>query len=171
MLGEVALREVARDATYVILRPTAISTLEDVLVTSTWSLPTKIWRGYRHSHRIFMDDVVHAIQYFLAEALSGRVHHPGRLEAYNLSNDDVPGYSYGAVLRAAYAKTGRREFWCPMDAPGWLDVVKDLIKFRSTRLRYPIGMLYFSPEKLYATGYRHKLGVKEAHRRLLEQLS
>jgi hypothetical protein len=62
----------------------------------------------------------------------------------------------GNVLNAAYsAKLGA-------DLPIILDLAKDLVKYRNTVIRYPLGMLRFSNAKLIATGFRFPTGVKLA---------
>lgn len=168
LLGEVAIREAARDAAYVIFRPTAISAEHNILGPKGWSLPRKVWRGYRHSHQVYVHDVVAAIIHFMDRAFEG-AHRPG-VETYNLSNDDLEDNSYAYFFDKAYKATGVGAFRCPFVVPGWLDLVKDLVKFKSREWRYPLGMVLFSPARLYATGYRHPTGVMEAHERAIRAI-
>lgn len=170
LLGEVAIRELAKRVSYVILRPTAISAENDILGPSNWRTPRKIWRGSQRSHQIYVHDVVSAIIFFLQRNLSKPCSQE-TVEVFNLSNDDADANRYFHFWKKAYEATENRNFWCPFCAPVWLHWVKDVIKFKNYELRYPLGMVRFAPEKLLQTGYRHPVGIAGAHARTLSLIS
>lgn len=170
LLGEIKIQERARRCSYVIFRPTEITWEKDILRTGKWSLFTRMWRGYRHCHQVYYRDVINALLFFLLRsgdpAERGR---PGEIQIYNLSNDDAPDPRFVDFMRKAYREIGDKRFWVPFTFPGWLDYLKDHYKWKTWNLRYPFGMMWVDPAKLYATGYQHEYGLAEAQRRAIEQ--
>ena len=169
LLGEVAIQKHAKRSAYVFFRPTEITWEKQMVRMTGWSLFTRMWRGYRHCHQVYYRDVVNAIIFFLLRANdpaeSGK---PGEIEIFNLSNDDAPAARFSDFMRRAYRETGDKRFWTPFSFPGLFDYVKDRYKWKQWTLRYPFGLIYVDPSKLYATGYRHEYGLAEAQRSAIE---
>jgi nucleoside-diphosphate-sugar epimerase len=158
LLGEMRVKAGARHAEYVIFRPTMIATDADILDVRGWSLARRLLLGYRHTHQIHVDDFVHAILWFMERAIArGRVE-PG-VSIYNLSNDDIEQNTVASLLHKADRQSGGRRALPVPHAPGMMDFLGSMLKYRNLQLRYPFGMVRYSPDKLYATGYRHKLGI------------
>lgn len=169
LLGEVKIKEHARRCSYVMFRPTEITWEKQMLRTLQWSLFTRMWRGYRHCHQVYYRDVCNAIVFFLLRANDpAEQGQPGEIQVYNLSNDDAPEAKFSDFMRKAYRETGDRRFWVPFTFPGLFDYLKDRFKWKTWSLRYPFGLTYVDPSKLYATGYRHEYGLAEAQRRAIQ---
>ncbi len=165
LLGELKIQKHAKRAAYVTLRPTEITWENQMLRTLTWSLFTRMWRGYRHCHQVYYRDVINTIIFFLLRSNDpAEKGPPGVIEVYNVTNDEAPNNTFGDFMRLGYRETGDKRFWLPVLFPGWFDYIKDRIKFKAFGLRYPFGMIYAEPTKLYATGYRHEYGLAEAQR-------
>lgn len=145
LLGEVSIQTGKSHVEYVIFRPTVIVNDADILNVRGWSAARRLLLSHRHTHQIHVDDFVHAILWFMERALARDLADAG-VSIYNLSNDDIERKS---TINLPYL-------------PSMLDVLRSMVKYHNWQLRFPFGMLRYSPEKLYATGYRHKLGINEA---------
>ena len=170
LLGERAIEAVTRTCEYVILRPTVIVRDEDIRKSLDLSLARRLLFANRHTHHLHVTDFVHAILWFMERALTRPEPEPG-VQVFNLSNDDVTFNTIAYLLRKAHRVTGDKRYVCPPYAPAVIDLIATMLKYRSSQLRYPFGMLRYSPARLYATGYRHALGILSAQDRLLESLS
>lgn len=171
LLGEKKIKEHARHCAYVFFRPTEITWEKDILRTGKWSLFTRMWRGARQCHQVYYRDVINAIIFFLLRSADpARRGAAGAVEVYNLSNDDAPDTRFADFMRKAHRELGDKRFWVPFTFPGWLDYLKDHWKWRTLSPRFPFGMAYIDPAKLYATGYQHEYGLADAQRRAIEQI-
>jgi nucleoside-diphosphate-sugar epimerase len=170
LLGERAIEAVARTCEYVILRPTLIASDMDIKELLDLSPARRLLIASRHTHQLHVTDFVHAILWFMERALTRLEPEPG-VQVFNLSNDDVTFNTIAYFLRKARLVTGDKRYACPPHAPALIDLIATMLKYRSLQLRYPFGMLRYSPERLYATGYRHALGILSAQDRLLDSLS
>ena len=165
LLGELKIQQHARRCSYITFRPTEITWEKQMLRTLTWSLFTRIWRAYRHCHQVYYRDVINALIFFLLRSNDpAEKGPPGTIDVYNISNDDAPNATFGDFMRKGYRETGDKRFWTPLTFPGWFDYVKDHFKWKTLSPRYPFGMIYVEPDKLYAAGYRHEYGLAEAQR-------
>lgn len=166
--GERALQAEAKQVDYVILRPTVVVDVDDIAGLKSWSAVKKAMAGYRHSHQIYVLDVVHAMLWFMEESIAGQQHTPD-VNVYNLSNDDISSNTYGRFFRDAYLKTSDPDFRT-IELPSIFDRLRDILKFRLLPVRYSLGAMIFSTDKLYATGYRHRYGIVEAQQRAFNLL-
>ncbi len=169
LAGEEAVRDEARRATHVILRPTVVVDVTDLVELRAWSPVKKAMVGYRHSHQIYVLDVVQAMLWFLKKNLA-RSPSGASVSVYNLSNDDVADNTYAYFFREAFRRTSDRKFKS-FQLPSVFDRMRDVVKFRLPPIRHSLGTMRFSPEKLYSTGYRHRYGIKEAHNLALDALA
>jgi nucleoside-diphosphate-sugar epimerase len=167
--GERVIYGEAKKVSYVILRPTVVVDIPDLLEIGSWSSVKKAMTGYRHSHQIYVLDVVHATLWFMERHLESDSYDPA-VGVYNLSNDDFVGNSYGQFFREAFRYSADSRFKT-VQLPSIFDRTRDVMKFRLPPVRHSLGTIYFSPEKLYATGYRHRYGMAEAHQRAFDVLA
>jgi nucleoside-diphosphate-sugar epimerase len=175
LAGELKIREQARTTDYVILRPTVVVEVADLVALGTWGYLDRVTAGYRHSQRIFVLDVVHAILWFMERSLTSNSCQPS-VNVYNLADDDSLNNTYADFFRKAYLLSSDRRFK-PVQLPRIFDGLKDALKFlrdalkyRMLPVRHSLSRMRFSTEALYATGYRHRYGIQELHRRALDSL-
>jgi nucleoside-diphosphate-sugar epimerase len=168
LAGELTIQEEARRTAYVILRPTVVVDVGDLVGLASWSAVKKAMTGYRHSHQIYVLDVVHAMLWFMEKYLANGFASP-LVNVYNLSNDDVADNTYGQFFRQVYRETADKRFKS-IQLPSIFDRMRDVLKFRQLPIRHSLGTMRFSPERLYGTGYRHRYGIEEVHRRALRLL-
>ncbi len=62
----------------------------------------------------------------------------------------------------AYRATGDSRFTVAVEVPILADIGKDFARYRSLRLRYPLGMLKLSNRKLRDTGFVFPRGLNLA---------
>lgn len=166
--GELALRQVARTTRYEILRPSVVVDVPDLVAIRDWSRSKRIFAAHRHAHHVYVWDVSDALIWAMERALAA-TDAPGRVEVFNVAEDDVPLPTHAEFLRRAYCRTGDARFKVP-SVPGAVDWVHDLIRFRGRSLRNPLWRMRFPVNKLLAAGWRHPYGVAYAQRVALDQL-
>jgi nucleoside-diphosphate-sugar epimerase len=170
LAGEHAIAQTAKNAEYVIFRPTVVVDIDDILGIADWSVARKLLLAYRHTHHVFVDDAVQAIVWSMERALARGRAQPG-VTTYNLSNDDLDFNTYAYLFDKAWRATGDKRFHCPVHTPALADLAMHMARYRSLTMRYPLGMLRVSPEKLYRAGYRHPVGMIAAQDRALAAFS
>ena len=75
--GELVIRAVAHNVEYVILRPTAVVDIPDLVELGGWSRAKKQGAGSRHAHHIYVHDVADAILWFMERSLRRDQPSPG----------------------------------------------------------------------------------------------
>lgn len=171
LLGEEKIRQKASKCSYVIFRPTEITWEKDILKPSKWSMATRIWRGSRHCHQVYYKDVMNAIIYFLLRSAQPETApSPGKIEVYNLSNDDAPKARYADFMKEAWQEARDARFRAPFSTPLWMEYLKEHIKWKVWNHCFPLGLVYVDPSKLYSTGYRHEHGLAEARKNAIGML-
>lgn len=159
--GEFAIGAVAHNVEYVILRPSVVVDVQDLLNLAYRSKISKRIISSRHPHYIYVDDVADAILWFTERALTRNQPSPS-VSRFNLSEDDAPISTYGQIFKTAYEVTGDRR-WRVVPAIArplqWFLVA---IKFRMLLLRRPLGLMLFSNDKLRTTGYTIRFGMSHA---------
>ena len=167
--GEMALRQEARAGEYVIFRPTSVVDVPDLVKSLDWGMKRKILLGHRHTHHIYVRDVVNAVIWFMERSLARDVPQPG-ISLFNLADDDPASGTYADFFRKAYQATGDKRFACPVQAPWVFDYLRQVAQYRSWPLRVPRGIVVFPPDRLYATGYRHRFGMAKAQELAIKTL-
>lgn len=157
--GEDAIRESAKRTRYVIGRPSNIVTEKQIEGVLEWGWKTRLWRAHRNTHQIYVKDVAAALVYLMKWALREGAVNPGGIATFNLSNDDVADNTYGKLLSRYSKALGRFDFCSMVRVPGFVDVVKDALKYRHFSGRLPAGLAIYSPAKLLMTGFRHPYGI------------
>jgi choline dehydrogenase-like flavoprotein/nucleoside-diphosphate-sugar epimerase len=166
--GEAALADEACSVEYVVLRPTVVVDVPDLIALGNWSRLKKNLAGYRHAHHIYIREVAHAFVWFMERSLERDHAEPG-VSVYNLSEDDFADNTYGDFLRMAFTASGDPRF-SAIKMPWPLDWCRDFMKFRSLPLRHPLGRMRFSCDKLRAVGYVPHFGIGQAYQLALEEL-
>jgi nucleoside-diphosphate-sugar epimerase len=169
LAGEQKIRDEAKNTEYVLLRPTVVVEVDDLLELGSWSFVKRAIAGYRHSQHIFVLDVVHAILWFMDRSLSRDLPQSG-ISVFNLADNSIPENTYANFFRKARERSADSRFRC-IELPWVIDGLRDSLKFKMLPLRHTLGRMRFSTDALHATGYRHRYGVPELHKRAMDALT
>jgi nucleoside-diphosphate-sugar epimerase len=167
--GELAISAAARDVEYVILRPTVVVDVQDLVRLGEWSKSEKQRAGARHAHHVYVHDVADAMLWFMVQSLGRDQPSPG-VRTFNLSEDDAPVSTYGQLFNSAYEVTGDSS-WRVAPIPWAAEWLWVILRSRRLMLRQPFGRMLFSGDKLRAAGYEFPFGMSQAitgfHRELV----
>ncbi len=163
-LAELAIRDFQPKINVDLYRPTVVADLDRLLEAGNWTFFRKFAAAYRRTQYIYAPDAAAAIAHLVARGISSDPDR-SRIEAFNICDEDCG--TFRDALGFAYSTTGDPRYKVKADLPLILDLAKDLVKYRNTVTRYPLGMLTFSNAKLLATGFRFPTGIKSALRRAL----
>nr|WP_244435183.1 hypothetical protein [Methylobacterium sp. B34] len=94
----------------------------------------------------------------------------GSIEVFNLSEDEFSNPTHADFMKKAFVASGDRRFRV-FPAPGFVDWMHDLWRFRLLSFRFPLWAMRFPNDRLFEAGYRHRYGMGFAHRRALEQIA
>lgn len=167
--GELVIGAVAHDVEYVILRPTVVVDIPDLVELGGWSKAKKQGTSSRHAHHIYVYDVADAILWFMERSLRRDQPSPG-LSKFNLSEDDTPINTYGQIFKAAYEVSGDRR-WRAVTIPWPVEWLWAIFKFRTLALRRPFGRMLFSSDKLREAGYSTRFGMSHVIAIFCEELA
>ncbi|HEY2756635.1 MAG TPA: NAD(P)-dependent oxidoreductase [Pseudolabrys sp.] len=109
--GEIAIREEASAVDYIILRPTMVVDVDDVVQLGKLNPMRKNLTARRHAHYVYIVDVAQAIVWSVERALTRNESRAG-VTIYNVAEDDFPESSYEAILRKLRASTGTANMTC-----------------------------------------------------------
>ena len=166
--GELAIRNVAHNVYYTILRPTVVVSVENIINIREWSLVKRALAGHRHAHHIFVNDLSDVILWSLQRGLD-EPSRRGDVDTFIVAEDDYSGPRHGDFMRKA-AAVSRDPRFRVATVPGFADWLHDFLRFRSLPLRNPLWKMRFSSEKLEKAGYRPRFGLAHAERLALAQL-
>lgn len=166
LAGEEALRETARTIEYLVVRPTTVVDVPDLLALGDWSRVRKQLFANRHAHHVYMPDVADAVVWLMSCALQRDRPRPG-VDTFVLSEDEAQIDTYKAFFDRVFAATGDPKFRV-RGMPWQIDWVRALMRARSLPLRRTYGQMRFSSEKLQAEGWRPLYGMDRAVCRALE---
>jgi nucleoside-diphosphate-sugar epimerase len=158
--GELAISAVAHNVEYVILRPSIVVDVQDLVKLHGWSKVSKHVNSSRHTHHIYVYDVADTILWFMERGLTRNQPSPG-VSKFNLSEDDTPINTYGQIFKAVYEITGDQQ-WRISTIPQPFQWLLTVVKFRKLLLRYPYGLILFSSDKLREAGYTIRFGMSDA---------
>lgn len=158
--GERAIGEAARNVEYVILRPTVVVDIEDLVELGEWSTPKKQRAASRHAHHVYVHDVADAILWFMEQSLTRDQPSPG-VGTFNFAEDDAAISRYAQLFDSAYEVTGDKR-WRVAATPWPLEWLWATLLFRRLTLRQPFGRMLFSSDKLRETGYKCRFGMSSA---------
>lgn len=168
LAGELAVRRHAARVPCTILRPAVVVDVAALIGIRDWDRTKRYLAAHRHAHHIFVDDVSDAIVWAMERMLAGALP-PGRVETFNLAEDDFPEPTHADFMRKAYAASGDARFRV-VPVPGIGDWLHDFLRFRSLPLRNPLWRMRFPADRLRAAGYRPRFGMGTAQARALEIL-
>jgi nucleoside-diphosphate-sugar epimerase len=158
--GELAISAVAQKVEYVILRPTLVIDIQDLMELRDWSKAKKDLSASRHAHYIYVHDVADAILWSVERGLR-RDQPLAGVSTFNLSEDDAPINTYGQIFKIAY-ETSNDEKWRAAAVPWPVQWLLAMARFRTLLFRQPFGRMLFSEDKLRATGYAIRFGMSRA---------
>jgi nucleoside-diphosphate-sugar epimerase len=168
LAGELALRKAAKSVRYVVLRPTFVVGISEILDIRNWSYIKRAITAHRHAHYIYVRDVSEAIIWSVERAIAGEGT-PGGVEIFNLSEDEFAEPTHADFLRRAHAVSGDRRF-SVVEVHWLVDWMRDFLRFRTLPIRNPLWRMRFPNDRLRAAGYRHRFGMAHANAVALESL-
>ena len=168
LAGELVLRDVAKAVRYVVLRPTFVVDIPEIIGIRDWSYFKRTLTAHRHAHYVYVRDVSDALIWSMERAISG-ASKPGEVELFNLSEDEFPEPTHAEFLRKAFVATGDRRFRI-VKMPWIGDWLHDLLRFRTLPLRNPFWRMRFPNDRLRAAGYRIRFGMAQAQAVALDRL-
>jgi choline dehydrogenase-like flavoprotein/nucleoside-diphosphate-sugar epimerase len=166
--GELALRQKAKTVRYVVLRPTVVVDVPDIIAIRDWSRVKRALAAHRHAHHIYAHDVSDAIIWSMERAIAGAAA-PGSIETFNLSEDEFPEPTHADFMRKAFVVSGDPRFRI-VRVPWMADWMHDFLRFRTLPLRNPLWRMRFPNDRLRAAGYRLRFGMAHAHAVALETI-
>lgn len=158
-LAELTIRESQPAFNVDLYRPTVIADFDRLLEAGSWKSFHKLYATYRRTQYIYAPDAAAAIAHLVARGLATEKRHQ-QVEAFNICDQDCG--TFRELFGVAYMATGDPRYKVNADIPVVLDLVKNVVKYRSKALRYPLGMLMFSNAKLLGTGFKFPSGFKSA---------
>jgi nucleoside-diphosphate-sugar epimerase len=165
-LAELAIRDLNLQINIDLYRPTVVVGLDRLLEASKWTFARKCVAAYRRTQYIYAPDAAAAIAHLVARGVKldqGQA----RIEPFNVCDENCN--TFRSLLNMAYKRTGDPRYRAWIDLPVIVDLAKDLMKYRNTTIRYPLGMLTFSNSKLAATGFRLPTGISSALEQAIAQ--
>jgi nucleoside-diphosphate-sugar epimerase len=166
--GELALRQKAKTVRYVVLRPTVVVDVPEIIEIRNWSLVKRTLAAHRHAHHIYVWDVSDATIWSMERAMAGAVA-PGSIETFNLSEDEFPEPTHADFMRKAFAESRDPRFRI-VRVPWMADWMHDFLRFRTLPLRNPLWRMRFPNNRLRAAGYHPRFGMAQAHTLALETI-
>ena len=165
LAGERALQRAAKSVSYVVLRPTVVVDVADIVGIRDWNFAKRMLAAHRHAHHVYVWDVSDAIIWSMQRALAAP---PGTVETFNLSEDEYPEPRHADFLRKAYSFSGDTRFRV-LPVPGGVDWLHDFARFRTLSFRRPLWRMIFPNDRLRAAGYRPRYGLEHAYSLALAQ--
>lgn len=167
--GEYVISAVTQNVEYVILRPTVVIDIQDLMKLRDWSMARKVLSGSSHAHHIYIYDVADAILWFMERGLR-RDQPLAGVSTFNLSEDDTPTHAFSQIFNAAYEASNDRR-WRAATIPWPIQWLLMMAKYRTLLLRQPLGRMLFSGDKLREAGYTIRFGMSHAIAVFCEELA
>lgn len=168
LAGELALRKAAKAARYIVMRPTFVVDIPEIVGIRDWSYIKRTLTAHRHAHYIFVRDVSDALIWSMERGLAGS-EAPGSVEIFNLSDDECGEPTHADFLRQAFAVSGDSRFKVVI-TPWLADWLHDFLRFRTLPFRNPLWRMRFPNDRLRAAGYRLRFGMAYANAVALKAL-
>ncbi|KWV57213.1 nucleoside-diphosphate sugar epimerase [Rhizobium altiplani] len=169
LAGEMALMRVASRMRCTIFRPAVVVDVGQIIGVRDWSLFKRMLASHRHAHHIYVGDVSDALIWAIEEGLAGKGE-AGRVEIYNIAEDDRDLPRHIDFMRKAFAVSGDRRYHV-VSAPWIIDWLHDFLRFHTLPIRNPLWRMRFSGERLKQAGYRLKFGMAKAEQLALARLA
>jgi nucleoside-diphosphate-sugar epimerase len=155
-LAELEIRDFEPRINVDLYRPTVVADFDRLLEAGDWTFIRKFAAAYRRTQYIYAPDAAAAIAHLVLRGISS----DAQLEAFNICDEDCG--TFRDVLSVAYNATGDPRYKVKADLPVIIDLAKDLLRYKNSVIRYPLGMLTFSNAKLLAAGFKFPTGMKSA---------
>jgi nucleoside-diphosphate-sugar epimerase len=168
LAGELVLRNCAKNVRYVVLRPSVVVDIPQIIGVRDWNYVKRTLAAHRHAHHIYVRDVSDAMIWFMERGMNG-IGKPGDIEVFNVSEDEFTEPRHIDFMRKAFAASGDPRFRV-FQAPSLADWLHDFLRFRTLPLRNPLWRMRFSNSRLKATGYRFPFGMEKAETAALATL-
>ncbi|KRB49287.1 nucleoside-diphosphate sugar epimerase [Rhizobium sp. Root708] len=168
LCGEMGLRDAAWQTRYIILRPTVVVSVAEIIGIRDWSPVKRLLAAHRHAHHIYVGDVSDALIWFMQRALDG-AYKPGEVAVYNLAEDDCATRRHIDFMRRAYP-VSRDSRYRPLEVHWFADWMHDFLRFHTLPLRNPLWRMRFANDRLKASGYRFRYGMEKAVDQAIAQL-
>lgn len=169
LAGERALMRAANRMRCVVLRPAVVVDIGQIIGVRNWSLFKRMLASHRHAHHIYVGDVSDALIWAVAEGLAGKGE-AGRVDIYNLAEDDRDMPRHIDFMRKAFVASGDRRYHV-VSAPWIIDWLHDVLRFHTLSIRNPLWRMRFSSERLKQAGYELKFGMAKAEQLALARLA
>jgi nucleoside-diphosphate-sugar epimerase len=168
LAGEIALRQTAKAARYVMLRCAVAVSPPEIIGIRAWSRIKRTLAAHRHAHHIYVLDASEAFIWAMERAFA-QTGAPGSVELFNLSEDEFPEPTHADFMRKAFSASGDPNFRV-VSVPWIADWLQDFLKYRQLPLRNPMWRMRFPNDRLVAAGYRFRFGMAQAHATALDTL-
>jgi nucleoside-diphosphate-sugar epimerase len=168
LAGERAIADAACKVRSVILRPTVVVDIHQIVGIRDWSMFERNLRAHRHAHHVYVWDVSGAIIWAVERTLNG-AGAPGSVETFNLSEDEFAEPTYAEFMSKAFAVSKDPRFRI-FKVPGLADWLLHILRFHSLPLRDPIWRMRFPNDRLRAAGFRLRFGMEKANALALDTL-
>ena len=168
LAGEAALRGAAGTVEYVIVRPTVVVDVPDLVALGDWGRVRKSLFANRRAHHVFMPDVADALIWLMERALGRDRPEPG-VSTYILAEDETVVDTYKAFFDRAFIASGDPKFRVA-NVPWQVDWLRALAQARSLPLRPSFGRMRFSSDKLRGEGWQPRFGMDHAVARAVETI-
>ena len=163
-MAELCLYEVAPGMSIDIYRPGVVADLDRLLESGKWGTARRAASLYRRTQYVYAPDAAAAIAFLLHRGLQQDFR---GVEAYNIT-DEYCG-TFSELHARAYALTGDKRFRSLFHLPVVFDVVNLILRYRPCSVRYPLGMLTISNDKLRQTGFELPIGIAKAYEEAIHQ--
>lgn len=168
LAGEQAICKAARNVRCIILRPTVVVDVDQILEIRDWSLFKRNLAAHRHSHYVFVRDVSDAIIWSVERALK-QTGVFGSPEIFNLSEDEFAEPTHAEFMKKAYTVSKDKRFLI-IRIPGFGDWLHDFIRFHTLPIRNPLWRMRFSNNRISSAGFRMRFGMEKAYSLALDKL-
>lgn len=160
LAGEEAITRIAANLPYVILRPTVVVDLHNLIGLRDWSLSKRLFAAHRPAHHIYVRDVTDAAIWTMTQSFAG-AWPPGRVQVFNLSDHEAGEARIGDFMKQAFqVSQDKRYRVLPM--PALVDWLHDFLRNRTFPLRNPLWRMHFPNDRLKDAGYRPRYGMEKA---------
>lgn len=171
LAGEFVIKKNIKRTKAVSLRFSNVTSEADVeKILREWPLGTRIWRGYRRTHQVYVKDVAAAVLFMLQGILSGKVCNGVNYDVFNVGEDEEESNRFFDLFRRYGHAMGCRFCACPFVVPAFLDFLKDRIKYRTISRALSAGAVQYSSQKLLGMGYKYQYGIRAIQDRVIDSL-
>ena len=168
MGGELAIRNTAASTRYLIVRPSVVVNLEDVIHIRSLNVFKRMVVAHRVTHHIYVGDVSDIVIWLIERTLASKASR-GSIQVYNLSDNSASDLTFSQFMGSAFRVCGDRRFRV-YELPSWFDRLYDFFKARTLTKRKSFWQMRFDNKKLIDTNYKFRFGMNKIHKLALSLL-